>query len=84
MMAVIVNEKNITPSNHLIFNHLTQKVIDNPFFIKIKMLKKSHIIHEDSPYSPETIYLILFLIKKIKFRLFTLLFVYLQQKKQRE
>lgn len=58
--------KTITPSNHLIFNHLTQKVIDNPFFIKIKMLKKSHIIHEDSPYSPETIYLILFSNKKDK------------------
>ncbi|SEN31210.1 hypothetical protein SAMN04487902_11170 [Prevotella sp. ne3005] len=30
------------------------------------MLKKSHIIHEDSPYSPETIYLILFSNKKDK------------------
>jgi hypothetical protein len=59
-------QKTITPSNHLIFNHLTPKVIDNSFFIKIKMLKKSHIIHEDSPYSPETIYLILFSNKKDK------------------
>jgi len=57
-------QKTITPSNNLIFNHLTPKVIDNSFFIKIKMLKKSHIIHEDSPYSPETIYLILFSNKK--------------------
>jgi len=30
-------QKTITPSNHLIFNHLTPKVTDNSFLIKIKM-----------------------------------------------